>query len=184
MLPYWWITNKEWKRSQRTNWTDLNSSSRTPVQFTCCGRTFSRVWINLVATARPFLDIHSNSILCCRQSRTKPRPGLVRPENVIQFGHVIFEIRDRTVIAILRDFSSKTAMQWYTAGSATSIHCTRDSSSSLGTRRRLYRTTNTTQQRRYPARNDAMTSLAAAVSTCLHVTLACKYDAIHKTGNA
>ena len=84
------------------------------------------------------------------------------------------------MIAILRDFSPKTAMQWYTAGSATSIHCTRDSSSSLGTRRRLYRTTNTTQQRRYPARNDAMTSLAAAVSTCLHVTLACKYDAIHK----
>ena len=184
MPTYWWITNKEWKLSQRTNWTDLNSSSRTPVQFTCCGRTLSRVWINLVATARPFLDIHSNSILCCRQSRTKPRPGLVRPENVIQFGHVIFEIRDRTVIAILRDFSSKTAMQWYTAGSATSIHCTRDSSSSLGARRRLYKTTNTTQQRRYPARNDAMTSLAAAVSTCLHVTLACKYDAIHKTGNA
>jgi len=47
--------------------------------------------------------------------------------------------------------------------------CTVDSTS-LGVRCRLgYDATNTTQQVRQPAHDDAMTALAASVSTCLHM---------------
>ena len=53
-------------------------------------------------------------------------------------------------------------------GSVPGTPCTKDSSS-LGARRRLRcDATNTTQQGRYPAHDEVMTSLAATVSTCLH----------------
>ena len=58
------------------------------------------------------------------------------------------------------------------ADSAPSTACTMSSSCSLRTRHRLgHDATNTTQQGRWPAHNHAMTSLAATVSTCLHMPI-------------
>jgi len=42
------------------------------------------------------LEVHN--VLHCRQRRTEPRPRVKSAENVVKFGHVVFETCERTDI--------------------------------------------------------------------------------------
>jgi len=39
-----------------------------------------------------------HNVLHCRQTRTKPQPQVTCAENFVKFGHVVFEICERTDI--------------------------------------------------------------------------------------
>jgi len=46
----------------------------------------------MMSSTKP--EVHN--VLHCRQRRTEPRPQVTCTENIVKFGHVVFEIRERT----------------------------------------------------------------------------------------